>query len=133
MLKEATAQWNATGHVPFREKDKLYKEYQETLDTLYERFNISRNRNRMADFTNSIQQMGDNAQDKLYRERDKLMRIYEAKKNEIQTIENNKGFFNLSSSRAEHLVQELDRKIKKLRDEMELVAQKIKLIDEKLQ
>lgn len=133
MLKEASAEWNATGHVPFREKDKLYKEYQETLDALYERFNISRNRSRMADFTNSIQQMGDNAQDKLYRERDKLVRIYEAKKNEIQTIENNKGFFNLSSSRAEHLVQELDRKIKKLRDEMELVAKKIKLIDEKLQ
>lgn len=133
ILRESTAEWNATGHVPFRDKDKLYKEYQAALDTLYNRLNINRNRNRMANFTSTIQQMGDNAQEKLYRERDKLMRIYEQKKNEIQTYENNKGFFNLSSSRAEHLVQELDRKIKKLHDEIDLLAQKIGLIDEKLQ
>lgn len=133
ILRESTALWNATGHVPFRDKDKLYKEYQAALDALYGRLNISRNKNRMANFTTTIQQMGDNAQDKLYREREKLMRIYESKKNEIQTYENNKGFFNLSSSRAEHLVQELDRKIKKLHDEIDLIAQKIGLIDEKLQ
>ncbi len=133
ILRESTAAWNATGHVPFRDKDKLYKEYQAALDILYGRLNISRNKNRMANFTTTIQQMGDNAQDKLYREREKLMRIYESKKNEIQTYENNKGFFNLSSSRAEHLVQELDRKIKKLHDEIDLIAQKIGLIDEKLQ
>lgn len=133
ILRESTAAWNATGHVPFRDKDKLYKEYQAALDALYGRLNLSRNKNRMANFTTTIQQMGDNAQDKLYREREKLVRIYEAKKNEIQTYENNKGFFNLSSSRAEHLVQELDRKIKKLHDEIDLIAQKIGLIDEKLQ
>lgn len=133
ILRESTAAWNATGHVPFRDKDKLYKEYQAALDALYGRLNLSRNKNRMANFSTTIQQMGDNAQDKLYREREKLVRIYEAKKNEIQTYENNKGFFNLSSSRAEHLVQELDRKIKKLHDEIDLIAQKIGLIDEKLQ
>ncbi len=132
-LKEATAEWSRIGHVPFREKDKLYKEYQAALDALYNRLNMSRNRSRMNDFSNTLQQMGENAQDKLYREREKLMRIYELKKNEIKTFENNKGFLNLSSSRAEHLVQELDRKMKHLQDEMNLLAQKIELIDEKLQ
>ena len=86
----------------------------------------------MADYSNSLQHLGEGNTDKLYREREKLARSYELKKNEIQTYENNKGFFSLSSSRAESLVQDLDRKIKKLHDEMELIVQKINLIDEKL-
>ena len=132
-MKEAVAQWNSIGHVPFREKDKLYKEYKKILDVLYNRFNSNRNRSRMANFSNSIQQLGEGNTDKLYREREKLARSYELKKNEIQTYENNKGFLSLSSSRAESLVHELDRKIKKLHDDMELIAQKIELIDQKLQ
>lgn len=132
IIREAVAQWNAIGHVPFREKDKVYKEYQAALDAIYGRLNKNRNRNRMANYNNSLQQMAEGSSDKLYREREKLMRSYEMKKNEIQTYENNKGFFSLSSSRAESLVQELDRKIKKLHDDMELIIQKISMIDEKL-
>ena len=131
-MKEAIAQWNSIGHVPFRDKDKLYKEYQKALDLLYSRFNKNRNRSRMANFSNSLQELEEGGTDKLYREREKLARSYEMKKNEIQTYENNKGFLSLSSSRAECLVQELDRKIKKLHDEMELIVQKINMIDEKL-
>lgn len=133
IIREVSGQWNAIGHVPFREKDKLYKEYQATLDVLYARFNKNRNRARMNNFSNSLQQYGEGNTDRLYREREKLVRSYEMKKNEIQTYENNKGFLSLSSSRAENLVQELERKIKKLYDEMELIEQKINLIDEKLQ
>ena len=132
-MREATTQWNAIGHVPFREKDKLYKEYKALLDALFARFNKNRNRARMNNFSNSLQQYGEGNSDKLYREREKLVRSYEMKKSEIQTYENNKGFLSLSSSRAENLVQELERKIKKLYDEMELIEQKINLIDQKLQ
>ena len=131
-IREATAEWNSIGHVPYREKDKLYKEYQAVLDKLYGRLHQNRNRSRMADYSNSLQHLGEGNPDKLYRERERLARSYELKKNEIQTYENNKGFFSLSSSRAESLVQDLDRKIKKLHDEMELIVQKINLIDEKL-
>ena len=131
--REAVAQWNAIGHVPFREKDKLYKEYQAALDAVYGRLNKNRNRNRMANYNNSLQQLAEGSSDRLYREREKLLRSYEMKKNEIQTYENNKGFLSLSSSRAESLVQELDRKIKKLHEDMELILEKISLIDEKLQ
>lgn len=133
IIKEATTEWNSIGHVPYREKDKIYKEYQALLDALYGRFNKNRNRSRMANFTNSLQQLGEGGNDRLYREREKLARSYEMKKNEIQTYENNKGFFSLSSTRAESLLQDLDRKIKKLHEEMELIEQKINLIDEKLQ
>ena len=132
-VREAVAQWNAIGHVPFREKDKLYKEYQAALDAVYGRLNKNRNRNRMANYNNSLQQLAEGRSDRLYREREKLLRSYEMKKNEIQTYENNKGFLSLSSSRAESLVQELDRKIKKLHEDMELILEKISLIDEKLQ
>lgn len=132
-VREAVAQWNAIGHVPFREKDKLYKEYQAALDAVYGRLNKNRNRNRMANYNNSLQQLAEGSSDRLYREREKLLRSYEMKKNEIQTYENNKGFLSLSSSRAESLVQELDRKIKKLHEDMELILEKISLIDEKLQ
>ena len=90
-MKEAVAQWNSIGHVPFREKDKLYKEYKKILDVLYNRFNSNRNRSRIANFSNSIQQLGEGNTDKLYREREKLARSYELKKNEIQTYENNTG------------------------------------------
>ena len=131
-MKEAIAQWNAIGHVPFREKDKLYKEYQKALDALHTRFNANRNRSRMDNFSNSLQQLAEGNTDRLYREREKLARSYEMKKNEIQTYENNKGFLSLSSSRAESLVQELDRKIKKLHEEMNLIVQKIEMIDAKL-
>ena len=131
-MKEAIAQWNAIGHVPFREKDKLYKEYQKALDALHTRFNANRNRSRMDNFSNSLQQLAEGNPDRLYREREKLARSYEMKKNEIQTYENNKGFLSLSSSRAESLVQELDRKIKKLHEEMNLIVQKIEMIDAKL-
>ena len=131
-MKEAIAQWNAIGHVPFREKDKLYKEYQKALDALHTRFNANRNRSRMDSFSNSLQQLAEGNTDRLYREREKLARSYEMKKNEIQTYENNKGFLSLSSSRAESLVQELDRKIKKLHEEMNLIVQKIEMIDAKL-
>ena len=131
-MKEAVDQWNNIGHVPFREKDKLYKEYKKALDALYSRFNSNRNRSRMVNFTNTIQQLGEGNSDKLYREREKLARSYEMKKNEIQIYENNKGFLSLSSSRAESLVHELDRKIKKLHEDMELIVQKIELIDQKL-
>ena len=80
---------------------------------------------RMDNFSNSLQQLAEGNTDRLYREREKLARSYEMKKNEIQTYENNKGFLSLSSSRAESLVQELDRKIKKLHEEMNLIVQKI--------
>ena len=122
-MKEAIAQWNAIGHVPFREK---------ALDALHTRFNANRNRSRMDNFSNSLQQLAEGNTDRLYREREKLARSYEMKKNEIQTYENNKGFLSLSSSRAESLVQELDRKIKKLHEEMNLIVQKIEMIDAKL-
>lgn len=70
---------------------------------------------------------------KLYSERDRLMRTYERMKNDLQTYENNIGFLSISSKGGSGLVKEMERKIEKLKAEMELTVKKIEAIDENLE
>lgn len=134
LVRTLMAEWNQIGHVPFKEKDKIYKNYQAALDKHFKRLNMSETRNRLNSFTSTIQQMAssDQAQNKLYREREKLMRTYEHIKAELQTYENNMGFLNISSKSGGGMLKEMERKIQKLKDEMQLITQKIELIDENL-
>ncbi|WP_455499108.1 DUF349 domain-containing protein [Coprobacter sp.] len=134
LVRTLMAEWNQIGHVPFKEKDKIYKNYQAALDKHFKRLNMSETRNRLNSFTSTVQQMAssDQAQNKLYREREKLMRTYEHIKAELQTYENNMGFLNISSKSGGGMLKEMERKIQKLKDEMQLITQKIELIDENL-
>jgi len=127
-------EFNALGHVPFKEKDKIYNAYHAVIDKHFARLNMQESRNRLQNFKSSISSMGDggNAQNKLYREREKLMRTYEGIKNELKTYENNIGFLTTSSKSGGGLVKELNKKIQKLKDDMEIVAQKIAIIDESI-
>lgn len=129
------AEWAAIGHVPFKEKDKLRKQYQTALDSHFKRWNMKETRNRLDAFSNTVEELAssDQAQNKLYRERERLMRVYEGLKNNLQTYQNNMGFLNVSSKSGNKMIEDLERKIEKLKDDMQLVAQKIGLIDEKLQ
>ena len=132
-VRELMSQWNSIGHVPFKEKDRIYKEYQAVLDAHIKRLNMNESRNKLNSFHASVQQMAsDSSQNKLYRERERLLRSYEQKKNELLTYENNMGFLNLSSSRANGLVKEMERKMQKIKDDMQLIEQKIALIDQNL-
>lgn len=131
-VRELMAEWNTVGHVPFREKDKIYKEYQAQLDILFARLNMTETRNRLSNFSASIQQMADGNHDRLYREREKLLRMYEQKKAELQTYENNIGFLNISSKKSSGLLKEMERKMQKIREEMQLIEQKVQLIDKNL-
>ena len=99
LVKTLMAEWNQIGHVPFKEKDKIYKSYQAALDKHFKRLNMNETKNRLNSFTSAVQQMAssDQAQNKLYRERERLMRSYEHVKAELQTYENNMGFLNISS------------------------------------
>jgi len=92
-------------------------------------------RNRLDAFSNTVEELAssDQAQNKLYRERERLMRAYEGLKNNLQTYQNNMGFLNVSSKSGNKMIEDLERKIEKLKDDMQLIAQKIGLIDEKLQ
>ncbi|MCR4773518.1 MAG: DUF349 domain-containing protein [Prevotella sp.] len=123
--------YNKTGHVPFREKDKLYKEFHDTLDKIYGDLHISIAKNQMDKFRNNINNMAKRGETALDNERARLMRSYEQLRQEINTYENNLGFLNASSKKGSSLLDEMNRKVKKLKDDMELTKQKIKAIDAK--
>lgn len=128
-VRELIDEYNAVGHVPFKEKDKLYKEYQDILDKLYKELNISTARRRLDKFKNNLKNVAEKGADALDNERARLMRRYEAIKQEVQTYENNLGFLNASSKKGNSLIDEMNRKVQKLKDDMNLVREKIKAID----
>lgn len=134
VLKGYMAEWNAVGFVPFKEKDKIYKEYHEAVDSQFDRLKVDRNDRKMQSFRNNLSDMtsGDRGKGRLYSEREKLMRIYERMKNELQTYENNIGFLSISSKGGGGLLKEMERKIEKLKEEMALTIKKIDAIDENL-
>ena len=128
-VRELIDEYNAVGHVPFKEKDKLYKGYHDILDKLYKELNISTARRRLDKFKNNLKNVAEKGADALDNERARLMRRYEAIKQEVQTYENNLGFLNASSKKGNSLIDEMNRKVQKLKDDMNLVREKIKAID----
>ena len=134
-LKGYMTEWNTIGHVPFKEKDKIYKEYHEAVDKQFDRLKVDQNDRKMQTFRNSLSDMSNDerGKGKLYGEREKLMRMYERMKNELQTYENNIGFLSISSKGGGGLLKEMERKIDKLKDEMALIIKKIDAIDENLE
>ena len=133
-LKEIVAEWNNIGHVPFKDKDKLYKEYKEAADKHYARLKVTQNDRKMQNFRSNLSDMGsgEKGKNKLLSERDKLMRILDRQKNELQTYENNMGFLNISSKGGSGLLKEMERKNEQLKSDIELTIKKINAIDENL-
>ena len=134
-LKAMMAEWNTIGHVPFKEKDKIYKEYHEAVDSQFDRLKVDQSDRKMQSFRSNLSDMvsGERGKGKLYGEREKLMRMFERMKNELQTYENNIGFLSISSKGGGGLVKEMERKIEKLKEEMALIVKKIDAIDENLE
>lgn len=128
-LQQLIDEYGKIGHVPFKEKDKLFKEYHKVVDALYKQLNISANKQRLDNFKSSIKSMAKQGEDMLDNERGRLMRRYEQLKSEITTYENNLGFLNASSKKGNSLIDEMNRKVNKLKDDLELIRQKIKAID----
>ena len=122
-------EYNAIGHVPFKEKDKVYEEYHAVLDKLYKELNISVAKKRLNNFKQNLKQVAERGENALDNERARLFRQYEAIKQEVQTYENNLGFLNASSKKGNSLIDEMNRKVQKLKDDMNLVREKIKAID----
>ena len=127
-IKQLSKEWNAIGHVPFKEKDRIYKQYHTLVDSLYNKLNISASQKKLKNFKSNI----NNKENNIYREREKLVRAYENMKNDIQTYENNLGFLNSASKKGNSLVQEMNRKVEKLKAELELILKKIEVIDESI-
>ena len=129
-VQALTEEYNKVGHVPYKEKDKLYEAYHEVLDRIYKDLNISTKRRRLNDFKANIKNVAKRGEEALDNERGRLARRFEQLKQEIQTYENNLGFLNASSKKGNSLIDEMNRKVQHLRDDLELVRQKIKAIDE---
>lgn len=130
-VKELMAQWQQVGHVPYREKDKVYEAYRTKVDELYKRFDMRGSQARMNNFEDSVNEMSGD-ENKLYRERERLMRSYEQKRNELNTYENNLGFFNSKSKSGDTMLRDLERKIQRIKEDLATLEQKIKVIDSHL-
>lgn len=126
-IRSLMKEWNGIGHVPFKEKDRIHKQYRHIVDALYDKLNLSASKKKLSNFKSNL-----NKETNLYREREKLVRAYENMKNEIKTYENNIGFLTSSSKKGNSLVIEMNRKIDKLKGDLELITQKIAVIDESL-
>ena len=129
LVRDLMKEWNNIGHVPFKEKDKIYKQYHSLIDKQFDRFNINASNKKLSNFKSSINNIQEGSPQALYREREKLVRACENMKNELQTYENNLGFLTTSSKKGNSLLTELNRKVEKLKGDIELVKQKIKVID----
>ena len=128
-VQKLVEEYNAIGHVPFKEKDKIYEEYHAVLDKLYKELNINVAKKRLNKFKDNLKQVAERGEGALDNERQRLMRQYDNLKQEIHTYENNLGFLTASSKKGNSLIEEMNRKIQKLKDDMQLVKEKIKAID----
>ena len=131
-VRELMKEWNAIGFVPFKEKDKIYKTYHEIVDQLFKALNMSAARRRLDNFKNNLKEAKENGGQGLNKERERLMRSYEIKRNEIKTYENNLGFLTCSSKKGNSLLNEMNKKMEKLKDELNLIGEKIAAIDKEV-
>ena len=128
-LQKLTEEYNSIGHVPFKEKDNIYNEYHEVLDKIYKNLHVSNAKRHLDNFKNNLKNVAEKGSDALDNERGRLLRRYDQLRNEITTYENNLGFLNAASKKGNSLVEEMNRKVQKLKDDMEMIKQKIKAID----
>ena len=128
-VKGLVDEYAKIGHVPYKEKDKLYKQYHEVLDKLYDDLHVTPAKRKLDNFKSNLKNVVKRGEDALDNERGRLMRRYEGLKQEINTYENNLGFLNASSKKGNSLIDEMNRKVQRLKDDMELIKQKIKTID----
>ena len=127
LVHELQDRWNNIGHVPFRKKDKIYKQYREVLDRIYKELNISARRRSVENFRRSMAEKSGN---ELSRELQRLQNAFEAKRDEIKNYETNLTFFSAKSKGGNSLMEEVERKIGRLKDELTGIAEKIKAVRE---
>lgn len=132
LVRDLMKEWNGIGHVPFKEKDRIYKQYHSQVDKLFKHFNISVSNKKLSNFKSTISSIQEGSPQALYREREKLVRAFDNMKNELQTYENNLGFLTTSSKKGNSLLTEINRKVEKLKADIELVKEKIKVVDENI-
>lgn len=130
-VKELQEKWNSIGFVPFKHKDAIYEEYRAVVDSLYDNFKMKENRARMRNFSSQIDAIGGD-DSKLGRERERLLRDLDRKRQELKTYQNNLGFFSIKSSAGNSMLKEMERRTKQIEEEIEMLRKKIDMVDEKI-
>ncbi len=130
IMDKLIAEFNGIGHVPFRDKDKIYKEYREISDNIRHHLNITFGQKSIENFRSKVRNIVKNGEEAILDERARLMRQYELIKQEVQTYENNLGFLNAASKTGNSLIEEMNRKVNKLKSEVIVIYNKIKALDE---
>ena len=128
-VRDLMKEWNETGHVPFREKDKIYKQYHELVDNAFKQFNMSGVSRKFNNFKSAAKDVLDKGVQSIYKEREKLVRNYETMKSELITYQNNLGFLTASSKKGNSLLDELNKKVEKLQEDIKEAEEKIREMD----
>lgn len=133
-LHELMDKWYEIGHVPYKMKDRIYKEFYDATEAQFDRLNIGKAERKLEAYKSTISDMArsDNSKGQLLREREKLVRQYERIKNELQTYENNIGFLSVSSKKGNHLLDDMNQKVEKIKSELILLEKKIRAIEDEL-
>lgn len=133
-LHKLMDEWYAIGHVPYKLKDRVYREFYEATEAQFDRLNIDKAERKLESFKSSISDLAKsgNAQNQLLREREKLMRQYDRMKSELQTYKNNIGFLSVSSKKGNHLLDDMNQKMEKIKAELKLIEKKVGAIDQEL-
>lgn len=133
-LHELMDKWYEIGHVPYKMKDRIYKEFYDATEAQFDRLNIGKAERKLEAYKSTISDMArsDNSKGQLLREREKLVRQYERIKNELQTYENNIGFLSVSSKKGNHLLDDMNQKVVKIKSELILLEKKIRAIEDEL-
>ena len=132
-VRDLMKEWNETGHVPFKEKDKIYKQYRELVDSAFKQFNMSTAGRKFNNFRAAVKDIQEKGAQTIYKEREKLVRNYETLKSELITYQNNLGFLTASSKKGNSLLDELNKKVEKLQEDIKQAEEKIKELDKTIQ
>lgn len=131
-IRDLMKEWNETGHVPFREKDKIYKQYHELVDNAFKQFNMSSVGKKFSNFKSAVKDAQDKGVQSIYKEREKFVRNYETMKSELITYQNNLGFLTASSKKGNSLLDELNKKVEKLQEDIKEAEEKIREMDKNI-
>lgn len=131
LINDLRERWKSIGHVPFREKDRVYEAFKNRIDEARQQFDLRETRERRSRFESNLAEM-DGDESKIGRERDRLLRILETRRAELRTYENNLGFLNAKSKSGNSLVRDFEKKIERLKGDIATLEDQVRQLDAKL-
>lgn len=128
-LKKFSNEFNAIGHVPITEKDKVFKAFKTAIDTKYEQLNIEGQEKEKIMFEARIETLkaSPNAVKLLAKEKVELRKQIDELKSNVTQYENNLGFFS-NAKKANPLIQDVEKKINQSKIKIEEIKRKLQLI-----